>query len=134
MDQEKKEWMDEVGIKKFKTPVTHYLINGQALYTKEYLEKTPVEVLEERLNVKREINDRESLKIRCSEKEEWLIEMGMKSLPEPHMYFIGSNHLYSRDYIERTPLEKLKAKFDKRLVGNETLMVDDSVIKVEENS
>lgn len=137
MDQEKQEWMDEVGIKKFDVPVTHYFLDFRgvsiALYTKEYLENTDSRVLEERLNVRRERRGEKPLDVIPSTYEEWRKRMGLKEFLEPQAYYIGSNHLYGREYMERTPLEVLKAKFDRTLIEYGDLIVDDSDFKKEES-
>lgn len=60
------------------------------------------------------------------EKQEWLKEIGAKEFDEPMNYYVGTNWLYSKGYINRTPLEDLKAIHDKRLVAEGEPVIDDS--------
>ena len=49
IDQEKLEWMDEVGIKPFDRPMLFYFGNGvDCVYSGEYIESTSLEELKER--------------------------------------------------------------------------------------
>ena len=46
------------------------------------------------------------------EKRKWMQEVGMKEFENPMKFYIGANHFYSEEYIENTPLEVLKEKYD----------------------
>lgn len=43
MDQEKLDWMKEVGMKEFERPMKYYLRSG--IYSEEYIANTPLEEL-----------------------------------------------------------------------------------------
>lgn len=61
-----------------------------------------------------------------NEKLGWLKEIGVKEFKEPMKYYLGTNWLYSEEYIRNTPLEELKAKYDMRLIEEGEPIVNDA--------
>lgn len=50
------------------------------------------------------------------EKLDWMNEVGIKEFKKPMRFYSTCSHdLYSEDYIKSTPLEELKAGYEKRL-------------------
>lgn len=47
------------------------------------------------------------------EKLEWMEKIGVKKFDKPMIYHLGTNELFSEDYIKNTPLEKLKERHGK---------------------
>lgn len=47
ISEEKRQWMEEVGIYKFHKPMCYYHLHC-GVYSQEYMEKTPLEELKER--------------------------------------------------------------------------------------
>lgn len=52
------------------------------------------------------------------EKLEWMKSVGITEFKRPMKYSSGLGHLYSEEYIKETPLEKLKAGFEREIPEN----------------
>ncbi|MDT2240873.1 hypothetical protein P7H22_11645 [Paenibacillus larvae] len=48
------------------------------------------------------------------EKLEWMKEIGLKKFEHPMRYHTPFGHLYSEEHIRNTPLEELKAGYEKK--------------------
>ena len=48
------------------------------------------------------------------EKLDWLKEVGAKEFERPMKWYVGTNCVFSEEYLKETPLEVLKEKFGKR--------------------
>lgn len=51
------------------------------------------------------------------EKLDWMKEVGIKEFDKPMKYYLGTNHVFSQEYIKNTPLEELIRKYDRRLIA-----------------
>jgi len=60
------------------------------------------------------------------EKLDWMKKIGMEKFEQPMKYRLGMNMVYSEKYIRETPLDILKAKYDKRLIKQGAHTTDDN--------
>lgn len=75
------------------------------------------------------IRDRDKEDKISKEKLEWLEEIGAKKFDKPMLYILGNNWFYSEEYIVNTPLEKLKTKYDERLIKKSEVFTDDEELE-----
>jgi len=46
------------------------------------------------------------------EKRKWMQEVGIREFKRPMKYYYGTAWLLSEEYVQETPLEELKARFE----------------------